>query len=321
MQDEKICKKCNKTLYTLAVNDYAPELIKLTFPFMKRYADKIGANFQVIKDRKYPDLPPVYEKFQIYDLAKKNGDEWSLYFDADVLIHPDFWDITATLSKDTTISGYQNDFTPQRFKLDEYFLRDGRFIGKGNWILAASEWCRDIWHPLDDITPKEAIKRITPIENENNTIVAAEHLIDDYVVSRNIARYGLKHTLLSDEMKKFNTPNPVSFLYHNYTISNIQKRAEMCQYIATWAGDIYVNRLPQGGFVAKPFIKANTPEECNAEVIRKTQELVDSWLGEKNIEGLKIQIINPSAPISSTSVPLGNTAPFEIVNGKVEVKK
>jgi hypothetical protein len=95
----------------------------------------------------------------------------------------------------------------------------------------------------------------------------------------------------------------------------------MCQYIATWAGDIYVNRLPQGGFVAKPFIKANTPEECNAEVIRKTQELVDSWLGEKNIEGLKIQIINPSAPISSTSVPLGNTAPFEIVNGKVEVKK
>lgn len=310
-----------KTIYTLAVNDYAPEICRLTFPLMRRYAKKIGADFFVIKDRKYPTLPPVYEKFQIFDLAKERGDEWSIYLDADVLVHPDFWDVTATLSKDMTLSGYRSDFTPQRFKLDEYFLRDGRFIGKGNWILVASEWCRDIWHPLDDITPEEAIARITPIEVETSTMVESGHLIDDYLVSRNIARYGLKHTLISDQMKEHNTPDPVNFLYHNYTITENRKRAEMCQMIATWAGDVYSIRLPQGGFLPKPSIQGNTPEAVAANLIERAQSLVDSWMGEKNIPGLKVQIMNPSAPVSSTSTPLGGDSPYEIVDGKAEATK
>ena len=62
-----------KTLYTLACNDYAPKICELTFPLMERYAKKIGAEFFIIKSRKFPDLPPVYEKFRIYDLAKERG--------------------------------------------------------------------------------------------------------------------------------------------------------------------------------------------------------------------------------------------------------
>jgi hypothetical protein len=165
---------------------------------MKRYADKIGADFFVIKDRKFPNLPPVFEKFQIYELSKQHGNDWNIFFDADTLILPDFYDFTVLVNKDTTVSGYTSDFTPQRFKPDEYFLRDGRFIGKGNWFMAASDWCRDVWHPLEDISFEEAFKRIDSIQDEKNHGVESNHLIDDYLVSRNIARFGLKHKLISE---------------------------------------------------------------------------------------------------------------------------
>jgi hypothetical protein len=57
-----------KTLYTLSVNDkhpgqdFEPEITALTFPLMRKYAHKIGADFHVIRERKHPDMPPVYEK-------------------------------------------------------------------------------------------------------------------------------------------------------------------------------------------------------------------------------------------------------------------
>jgi hypothetical protein len=186
-----------KGIYTLAVNNYEPGITDLTFPLMKQYAKKIGADFHVIEDRKFPDLPPVYEKFQVYELSKEHGNDWNIFIDADTLIHPDFWDVTALVSKDTTVSGYTSDFTPMRFKPDEYFLRDGRFIGKGNWFGVFSDWCRDYYHPLDDISFEEAVKNINVIQDEKLHGIRSDHLIDDYLVSRNISRYGLKHTLIS----------------------------------------------------------------------------------------------------------------------------
>src|ERR1700690_3327832 len=166
-----------KTLYTLCVNDFAPKICAMTFPLLERYAKKIGAEFYVIKDRKFPDMPVVYEKFQIYDLMKERGDDWALYFDADALIHPDMWDITAMLHKGMTCSGHRSDFAPIRFKPDEYFLRDGRYIAKGNWMMIASDWCRDIWHPLDDLTLEQAVQNITPIAEEVTAGCQSSHLI------------------------------------------------------------------------------------------------------------------------------------------------
>ena len=296
-----------KTLYTLQVNDYAPKMAELTLPFMQRYAKKIGADFYIIKDRKYPDLPPAYEKFQVYELSKERGDEWSIFLDLDVLVHPDFWDITACLPKDTTCSGFTSDFTPQRFKPDEYFLRDGRFIGKGNWMGVFSDWCRDYFRPLDDITPEEAVARITPIENENATMVNSGHLIDDYVVSRNIARYGLKHTLVSELKTKFNTPEPSAYMFHEYTITNEEKMMRMYKRIFTWAMDVYTYLSQDGRMFFKPSIEGSTPEEKEQNLIIKEQALIDGWLGQSipelkvmktpNPEGLQTQTIEVKDPV------------------------
>lgn len=227
-----------KTLYTLSVNNYEPEITKLTFPLMKHYAKKIGAEFHIIKDRKFPDFPCPYEKFQISELSKKRGDEWSIFFDADALIHPNMWDPTETVGKEYTISN-GTDFTPIRWKSDKYFKRDGRFLGKGNWCMMGSDWtAEDLWRPLDDLTCEEAAKMITPTLAESSTVVDGSHLVDDYTVSRNIARYGLQHILINqivekhDEILKSKTSK--GLLFHIYLNNSNDKVILLKRQFLIW---------------------------------------------------------------------------------------
>jgi hypothetical protein len=45
------------TLYTLDVDGYAPEITRLTHPFLKHYAAKIGAELFIIDQRRSPAWP------------------------------------------------------------------------------------------------------------------------------------------------------------------------------------------------------------------------------------------------------------------------
>lgn len=236
-----------KTLYTLNIGNYAPEMMKLTMPLMQRYASKIGADFQVITKRQFPDFPIPYEKFQISKLCKENNDEWSYFFDADTLIHPDFWDPTEVISKDITVSN-GTDFVPIRFKTDNYFRRDGRMIGKGNWLGIASDWCnQDYFSPLHDLTPKEATQRITPTISELMTVIEPQHLIDDFTVSRNISRFGLKHILIPDisENAKVRQGN----LWHQYLMPIDQKTFYMKKQLLIWAAEGLADDERQGDII------------------------------------------------------------------------
>ena len=103
---EKPLKKC---IFTLNVDNYAPELTEITYPLIRRYADKIGATFHIIDERRYPGWPPVYEKLQIYRLAQEMGNDWNIYIDSDALVHPDLLDVTQLISKDTVMHN-GNDF-------------------------------------------------------------------------------------------------------------------------------------------------------------------------------------------------------------------
>jgi len=221
-----------KTLYTLNVDGYAPELCKLTYPWLEFYADKIGAKFHVISERKWPHMPPVYEKLQIYELAQESGDDWNIYIDSDALVHPETVDWTALLDKDT-VAHNGSDMAAVRWKYDGYFLRDGRNIGSCNWMTIASDWCIDLWRPLDDLTPEQAYDNIIPTVGEKQAGITREHLIDDYVLSRNIARFGLKFTTLKQLQADHGMPD-ANFYWHVYTESIDAKIAQMKQVIETW---------------------------------------------------------------------------------------
>src|SRR4030042_4413675 len=101
-------KPLKKTLFVLNVDDYAPEITEVTYPLLKHYAKKIGADFYEIRERKFPDFPPVYEKLQIYQLAQEMGNDWNIYIDSDALVHPDLIDATLLIPRDT-VAHYGKD--------------------------------------------------------------------------------------------------------------------------------------------------------------------------------------------------------------------
>jgi hypothetical protein len=222
-----------KTVYTLSVNNaYAPDITAMTFPLMKRYAEKIGAEFFVLSERKFPELPPACEKFQLYELAKEHGNDWNIFFDADTLIHPDMWDVTSVLPKNVTCSN-GTDFVPHRFRPDEHFMRDGRMIGKGNWCAIVSDWCLDYWRPLDDISIEEATSNIFPTVEEVAIGITPRYLLDDYIVSRNIARFGLKHCLIPDLTNQY-PKTRTDLLFHQYLCEEDKKEILMIDALHKW---------------------------------------------------------------------------------------
>ena len=75
-----------KLIAVLCTDDWQPEIRAMTFPLFRYHAAKIGADFHVINDRKFPSSYPLcYERFQFYEISKKkhsvsNGEKISLFF-------------------------------------------------------------------------------------------------------------------------------------------------------------------------------------------------------------------------------------------------
>lgn len=223
-------EKTGKTIFTLNIDNYQPEITKLTYPFIQNYADKIGANFVLISERKFPDYPMMYEKLQIYELGKEN--DWNIYVDSDCLIHPDLFDITEVLPKNTVMT-YGADFANGRFKYDNYFRRDGRNIGAGNFFTVASDLCKEIWEPIDDIDTQDAINNIYMTSLEKSLGHKPGYGIDDYVISRNIAKYGLKYKTFLDILNDLNRPN-AEFFFHDHLVKTDKKLEQIRRKIESW---------------------------------------------------------------------------------------
>ena len=219
-----------------SINNYEPEITALTYPLMKQYAHKIGAEFNEITERKFDGWPVVYEKLQLYELGRDY--EWNIFMDADTLVRPEFWDVTNHIAKDTVCHNGQDTPADSRWRYDQYFRRDGRHIGSCNWFAVASEWCLDLWHPLD-IPFAEAVENIFPIQNELAHYVQPEHLIDDYTLSRNIARYGLKHTTVNNMSRQMGAVSPdgrpIGWMEHIYNVSAEEKLVKLHHVLDTWA--------------------------------------------------------------------------------------
>lgn len=223
-----------KTVYTVRIGDYAPDLCDITLPLLRRYAAKIDADFYIIKDRKFPEWSPGYEKMQIYTLGTEMQNDWNIYIDADALVHPDMVDVTALLPGDTCLT-FAYDQTLIRWKPDRYFLRDGRYIGPGNWFAIASDWCIDYWHPINDMTPQQVEAAITPTVLERRSgVIDQHHLIDDYVVGRNIAKYGLKYISGRELFERIKRPELQGLLWHQYAMPSEVKLEVAKKTLSDW---------------------------------------------------------------------------------------
>jgi methyltransferase family protein len=292
-----------KVLYTLDIN-YHKEITALTYPLLERYAEKIGADFQIIQDRKFEGWPAVYEKFQIYELGKDN--DWNLFIDADALVHPDFFDLTEHISKDTVLHN-GHDMFETRFKPDRFTRRDGRHISSCTWFCLASDWCREFWKPLDDMTLEEARANIRPTVMEQKTVKSPGSLIDDYTFSRNIAKYGLKFKCTLKLLEEMNDKS--EYLWHHYLIAKDEKIRQMKGKLRDWNLGPPVNvttrnamaiegwlKIEEINWLATEAIDRHRIVEIGSHAGRSTRLFgdntpgfvlaIDDWKGPRDVPGL-----------------------------------
>ena len=183
-----------KLVVTLNIGDYLPELTKITFKFMKAYSDKIGAEFIILDQRKLTrdgdDKPLNYEKFQLHELT--NHYDWTYFLDSDAFIHPDCPDWAEMVNDKSVVLFSGVDCRTTRFRGTNSSRRSSCQVGACTWNVVCSNWTGpDLWMPPEDFNA--AVQNIYPIwiEAKSGHCTAA-HLIDDYQLSENIARFGLK---------------------------------------------------------------------------------------------------------------------------------
>lgn len=223
-----------KILCTLNLNpeEYKP-ITDLTYPLLKHYAWKMGADFWEINTREFPDCPSVtYEKVQLYKIAQDNDADWAVFVDTDALIHPDTPDFTVLFPRDT-VAHHGSDMAAYRWRYDKYMMRDGRNIGSCTWFCMASQWCIDLYHPLEDMTWEEVDQSIVPIVREVVDGVKPLRLIEDFVFSRNIARYGLKFNTIINWFAE-RQGNSSRFFWHEYAIPIEEKVAHIKDKLREW---------------------------------------------------------------------------------------
>lgn len=172
----------NRAVFVLATPDYEPKLCEITFPLLKRYADKLRADFVRIETRKFPNYPITYERFQIHELGR--GNQWNLCIDPDILVHPDIDDFTAWLPMDTV--GNMSFFDARAFfniSENPIFQNDGRFYGIVDCMIATSRLTHDLWEPLG-LSYEELEHYLKEPEDPRR--------VSELALSYNLAKYELK---------------------------------------------------------------------------------------------------------------------------------
>ena len=153
----------------------------VTGPMIKRYADRIGADFNIITERKYPEWNILYEKLQVHKFGL--GYDWNMLLDVDIMVHPRFPDFT-TMCHPYHV-GFNDNFHASEFFDTErniYFMRDGRNVGIATNAVITCKHTHDLWRPLD-YTASEA----------KSFLLHKKSHVDEFALSENLARFGLKY--------------------------------------------------------------------------------------------------------------------------------
>ena len=184
-----------RTVHVVVIDNYFPELCELTLPTIEYWAKKIGARVNLITERMWPDWPILYEKMQVYYDGADS--DWNILLDADILIHPSTHDPLNTFIHPIQVAAKDAYHADTQLIMDDYFFRDGRNIGLSTCAVFASRINHDLWTPLT-----------IPLEEAITKIKIKRMILDEYCISRNFARYGLKLTA------PFNPATDYDKLYH-----------------------------------------------------------------------------------------------------------
>jgi hypothetical protein len=183
-------------------------MCSITLPTIRRFAERVGADFKIISERKFPSFPVNYERLQIYELGRDY--DWNINIDADIVIGDELVDPCERLTE-------SHVGLVMLFDLDDYidttgnkyFQRDGRKIGIVDTLVVTSRLTHDLWEPLTG-----EFESYTPFFRDGVT-----RRISEYCLSQNVAKYGLRYSGL------YKTGEPIFHI--DYTSSNKDDCAEL----------------------------------------------------------------------------------------------
>ena len=215
-----------KALVTLRVGDYLPDLWRLLKPFFETYARKCGAEFIVLTERKLTkdgDGKPLnYEKFQLHELSAHY--DVTHFVDADAFIHcdcPDWFEQAGGDKGLVLFHGLDNRLN--RFAPSIYSRRSGSRVGACTWNVLCSDLTGpDLWQPPADFAAACANIQTQWCETKAGHCTR-EHLIDDYQLSENVARYGLKTKTIIDLVKEMGHFGSATYFVHIYNCDPYEK--------------------------------------------------------------------------------------------------
>lgn len=164
-------------VHTVVVNNYQPEMCRLTLPNIKAYADRIGADFNVIDKAVFAGYPPIFEEFQVYEMGKAY--KYNLLIDADFILHSDVPDFTKNVSLNSV--GYLGSIELSHcFKPNNYFIRDGRNRGISDAMVVSTYLTHDVWAPP-----------AYPFEELKKECLLSPHQASELWLAINLARFGI----------------------------------------------------------------------------------------------------------------------------------
>ena len=113
--------KRRNAVVTLTIGDKFQRMAELTHPTIKRYADRIGADFVVIDERRWPEYHVDYEKFQFQDLLLKYD---RLHFiDTDCIVRDDCPDLFQLVKPAEFGAFREGAFMPERMQALEHIAK------------------------------------------------------------------------------------------------------------------------------------------------------------------------------------------------------
>lgn len=106
---------------TLTIGVKFQRMAELTHPTIKRYADRIGADFVVIGERKWLKYHVGYEKFQIQDLLLKY--DRIIFIDTDCIVREDCPDLFKIVQPTDFGAFREGTFIPERMRALEHIAK------------------------------------------------------------------------------------------------------------------------------------------------------------------------------------------------------
>jgi len=200
-----------KLLVTLNINNYDKDITNLTFPYMRQYAQNIGADFHIINERKFPNFPLMIEEFQMYDYSSEY--DWIIFLDADCLINPKGVDLTKLVEDDRVLIAKYNSPTHHFHSKNIEGMYNFKYYAPFFFLVFHKNSNKCV-KPYENPYDYYDYINLNPTNSEMNTYMNIRAhlteeeikgtLIDEFLLTLNLHRYDIKTASLQEDFPGIN---------------------------------------------------------------------------------------------------------------------